>query len=166
MGNEPTSHFMSYRKVTGALIAILVSVFSCLAQSDAATPHADEKAEQIVQKAIQAIGGDAYLNVKTVIGRGFYTDYHDGVSGVPLRFVDYIAYPDRERTEFSGDGNRIIQTNYQNEGWMFDAAGEIFERPDRETGRGLSHRHADEHGESFARLVAQRRRDVKLRRQT
>lgn len=119
----PTSHFMSYRKVTVALVAILVSVISCLAQSDAAAKTSDEKAEPIVQKAIQAIGGDAYLNVRTVIGRGFYTDYHDGVSGVPLRFVDYIAYPDRERTEFSGNGNRIIQTNYQNEGWMFDAAG-------------------------------------------
>ena len=119
----PTSHFMSYRKVTVALVAILVSVISCLAQSDAAAKTNDEKAEQIVQKAIQAVGGDAYLNVRTVIGRGFYTDYHDGVSGVPLRFVDYIAYPDRERTEFSGNGNRTIQTNYQNEGWMFDAAG-------------------------------------------
>lgn len=119
----PTSHFMSYRKVTVALVAILVSVISCLAQSDAAAKTSDEKAEQIVQKAIQAIGGDAYLNVRTVIGRGFYTGYHDGVSGVPLRFVDYIAYPDRERTEFTGNGNRTIQTNYQNEGWMFDAAG-------------------------------------------
>ena len=119
----PTSHFMSYRKVTVATLAILVSVISCLAQSAAATKTNDEKAEQIVQKAIQAVGGDAYLNVRTVIGRGFYNDYHDGVSGVPLRFVDYIAYPDRERTEFSGSGNRTIQTNNQSEGWMFDAAG-------------------------------------------
>ncbi|HEY5839488.1 MAG TPA: hypothetical protein VIT19_10675 [Pyrinomonadaceae bacterium] len=113
---------MSYRKVTGALVTILVSVISCLAQSDAAAKTSDDKAEQIVQKAIKASGGDAYLNVRTVIGRGFYTGYHDGVSGVPLRFVDYLAYPDRERTEFSGEGNRTIQTNYQNEGWMFDAA--------------------------------------------
>lgn len=119
---EPTSHFMCCRRVTVAVLAILVSAISCLAQSDAAANPSDEKAEQIVRKAIQAVGGDAYLNVKTVIGRGFYTDYHDGVSGVPLRFIDYIAYPDRERTEFSGDGNRVIQTNFQNEGWMFDAA--------------------------------------------
>ncbi|MGQ0760919.1 MAG: hypothetical protein ACT4OT_02700 [Acidobacteriota bacterium] len=114
---------MSYRKVIIALLAILVSVISGLAQSDAVAKTRDEKAEQIVQKAIQAVGGDAYLNVRTVIGRGFYTEYHDGVSGVPLRFVDYIAYPDRERTEFTGNGNRVIQTNYRNEGWMFDAAG-------------------------------------------
>lgn len=113
---------MSYRRGTQALIAILVFASFCFAQSEAAAPVRDEKAEQIVQKAIQAVGGDAYLNVKTVIGRGFYTQYHEGVSGVPLRFVDYIAYPDRERTEFTGEGNRIIQTNYRNEGWLFDAA--------------------------------------------
>src|SRR5687767_1579599 len=120
---EPTSHFMSSRQVTLALVALLLSAISCLAQSDAPAKTSDEKAEQIIQKAIKAVGGEAYSNVRTVIGRGFYTDYHDGVSGVPLRFVDYIAYPDRERTEFSGNGNRIIQTNYKNEGWMFDAAG-------------------------------------------
>jgi hypothetical protein len=119
---EPTSHFMSCRRITVALLAIFIAFTSGLAQSDAAAKATDEKAEQIIQKAIHAIGGDAYLNVKTVIGRGFYTNYHDGVSGVPLRFVDYIAYPDRERTEFSGDGNRVIQTNFQNEGWIFDAA--------------------------------------------
>jgi hypothetical protein len=113
---------MSHRRATGAVIAILVCAFSCFAQSEPAAPVRDEKAEQIVQKAVQAIGGDGYLNVKTVIGRGFYTQYRDGASGVPLRFVDYLAYPDRERTEFTGDGNRIIQTNYQNEGWLFDAA--------------------------------------------
>ena len=113
---------MSYRKITAALVAIFASAFTCLAQSEAAAAARDEKAEQVIQKAIQALGGDAYLNVKTVVGRGFYTEYHDGVPGVPLRFIDYIAYPDRERTEFTGGGNRIIQTNYQNEGWLFDAA--------------------------------------------
>jgi len=62
------------------------------------------------------------LNVKTVIGRGFFTDYHDGVSGIPMRFVDYIVYPDKERTEFSGGGQRLIQTNTRNSGWIYDGA--------------------------------------------
>ena len=29
----------------------------------------------------------------------------------PSRFLDYIVYPDRERTEFSGAGIKSIQTN-------------------------------------------------------
>lgn len=115
---------MLYRKITIILIGILFSAGACLAQTDAAAPASsrDEKAEQIVQKAIQVVGGDTYLNVKTVIGRGFFTEYRGGGPLVPLRFIDYVAYPDRERTEFSGDGNRIIQTNFKNEGWLFDAA--------------------------------------------
>ena len=68
------------------------------------------------------MGGDHYLNVKTVIGRGNFTDYKDGVSGIPLRFVDYIVYPDKERTEFSGGGQRLIQTNNQERGWIYDGA--------------------------------------------
>jgi hypothetical protein len=111
---------MLFPRLAATLTALLFCAGICLAQSEPAAT--DEKAEQIVKKAIQTVGGDAYLSVRTVIGRGFYTEYHDGVSGVPARFVDYLAYPDRERTEFTGGGNRIIQTNSQNEGWLFDAA--------------------------------------------
>src|SRR5439155_14124665 len=82
----------------------------------------DDKAEQIVQKAVQAVGGEAYLKLHSVIGRGFFTEYHQGVPGIPVRFLDYIIYPDRERTEFSGGGNRIVQTNEHDQGWIFDAA--------------------------------------------
>jgi hypothetical protein len=82
----------------------------------------DEKAEQILQKAIQAVGGDAYLKVQTVTARGFFTEYPGGAPGVPARFIDYISYPDRERTEFTGGGNRTIQTNDKMQGWLFDAA--------------------------------------------
>lgn len=93
------------------------------AQIEKPSPNpADDKAEKIVQKAIQAMGGDRYLNVKTVIARGFFTDFKDGVSGIPLRFVDYIVFPNRERTEFSGGGQRLIQTNDRDKGWVYDGA--------------------------------------------
>ena len=68
------------------------------------------------------MGGQKYLNVQTVIGRGFYTTYKDGLSQIPARFLDYIAYPDSERTEFSGAGIRTIQTNVGDTGWVFDGA--------------------------------------------
>jgi hypothetical protein len=99
------------------------AAFACVAQTEKPSPTpTDDKAEKIVQKALRAMGGDRYLNVKTVIGRGFFTDYHDGVSGIPMRFVDYIVYPDKERTEFSGGGQRLIQTNTRNTGWIYDGA--------------------------------------------
>jgi hypothetical protein len=109
-------------KLASASLLLVLAAFACAAQTEKPSPNPDEKAEKIVQHALQAMGGDRYLNVKTVIGRGFFTDYKDGVSGIPLRFVDYIVYPDKERTEFSGGGARLIQTNDHDKGWVFDSA--------------------------------------------
>ena len=75
-----------------------------------------------MDRAIEVLGGQKYLNIETVIGKGFYTTFGDGVSQLPARFLDYIDYPDRERTEFVGSGIRTIQTNDGETGWFFDGA--------------------------------------------
>ncbi len=108
-------------KVAFVVALILLSVATIAAQPQSA-PKSDEKAEQVLQKAIQAVGGDAYLKVQTVTAHGFFTDYPGGAPGVPMKFIDYISYPDRERTEFTGGGNHTIQTNDKMQGWLFDAA--------------------------------------------
>src|SRR5258708_1949355 len=82
----------------------------------------DQKPEQIIKRAIDVYGGSVYLNVHTIIGRGFYTMYRDGLSQLPARFVDYIVYPDKERTEFTGGGTHLIQANFGDQGWNFDGA--------------------------------------------
>jgi len=108
-----------------ALSLLLISAsLSCPAQVEKPNATPDEKAEQILQRAIQVLGGQSYLGVRTLIGRGFFTDYKDGVSQIPVRFVDYISYPDKERTEFSGGGARLIQTNFGDKGWIFDGAAQ------------------------------------------
>jgi len=86
------------------------------------TPENVAKAEQVVARAIEVVGGSNYLNVKTVLGRGFYTTFIDGMSQLPARFVDYIVFPDRERTEFTSSGIRRIQTNAGQTGWFYDGA--------------------------------------------
>src|ERR1044072_6379918 len=100
---------------------ILLLILSLLfAQSPAPTTSVDEKSQQIIDHAIETLGGQKYLGVQTVIGKGFYTSFKDGVSQIPARFLDYIAYPDRERTEFTGAGIKTIETNTGDTGWMFD----------------------------------------------
>ncbi|HEY2964504.1 MAG TPA: hypothetical protein VGJ37_18945 [Pyrinomonadaceae bacterium] len=86
------------------------------------TSSVDEKSQKIIDQAIAALGGQAYLNVQTVIGKGFYSDFKEGTPQVPTRFTDYIGYPDRERTEFVSSGIRTIQTNAGETGWIFDGA--------------------------------------------
>ena len=101
------------------LLLILSLIF---AQTPAPTSSVDEKSQQIIDHAIEVLGGQKYLGVQTVIGKGFYSTFKDGLSQIPARFLDYISYPDSERTEFSGAGIRTIQTNSGNTGWTFDGA--------------------------------------------
>lgn len=89
-------------------------------QQPPATAAVDEKAEQIIKRGIEVMGGSSYMNVRSVVGQGLFTQYREGQSGLPVKFVDYIVYPDRERTEFRGGGARIIQTNTGETGWVYD----------------------------------------------
>jgi len=121
---------MSCPKIRKSLITILLAFLSCAAyvttfaqQNDAPPkPSDDAKAEAVINHAVEVLGGGNYLNVKTAVGRGFFTAFKDGASQLPARFVDYIAYPDHERTEFTSMGIRVIQTNAGETGWLFDGA--------------------------------------------
>lgn len=92
----------------------------------------DQKAEQIVERATKALGGDSYLNVRSLASRGYYTQFKEGVTGLPLTFVDYIVYPDRERTEFKGAGVKVIQTNTGDTGWLYDGQSKTLQDMTRE----------------------------------
>jgi hypothetical protein len=109
-----------------ASICLFLLAASCAltvhGQASTSEVSVDEKSQQIIDKAVAAMGGQAYLNVNSVIGRGFYTTYAQGMSQIPAKFLDYIVYPDRERTEFTGGGIRTIQTNVADTGWVFDGA--------------------------------------------
>lgn len=82
----------------------------------------DEKAEAVIKKAIQRLGGERYLAIKTVVGRGNYTVIKENEGSIPSGFVDYIVYPDKERTEFKFRGGMTVQTNIGETGWIADTA--------------------------------------------
>jgi hypothetical protein len=91
------------------------------AASTQTTPTTDEKAEDVLRRAVAALGGGAYTSVKSVIGRGYFSQIANGVAVPPMSFVDYLIYPDRERTDFKSQGVHDIQTNLSLEkGWVFD----------------------------------------------
>src|SRR5436190_2706976 len=79
----------------------------------------DEKAAAVLAKAIQHLGGDRYLQIRSQVGKGRFTTM--GEKGVvsSQTFVDVIVFPDKERTEFKS-GSRTIQTNSGNTGWIYD----------------------------------------------
>lgn len=92
------------------------------AAAQQAQPSIEEKAEKVLQRAVAAMGGNAYLSVRSSVGRGLFTPFREGISTIPSSFIDYIIYPDKERTEFRGGGSKIIQTNTGETGWIYDGA--------------------------------------------
>lgn len=119
-------------KTKFAFVALSLLLLVCLTapssraqsggKSVAAPPKAEdvEKAEQILQRATEALGGNAYLNVRSIMAHGLYTLYREGKPELPLTFTDYIVLPDKERTEFKGNGVKSVQTNTGETGWVFD----------------------------------------------
>ena len=120
--------------ISSSLVAICLLTASAQTPTPSPTPPAapstaaiapgtaDEKSQVIIKHAIEVLGGQAYLNVQSVVGKGFYTAFNDGVSQLPAKFLDYIVYPDRERTEFTSLGIKTIQANNGNSGWVFDGS--------------------------------------------
>lgn len=104
------------------LLVLILSLIFAQTPAPAASVSVDEKSQQIIDRATAALGGPKYLGIQTVTGKGFFTTYRDGISQIPARFVDYISYPDSERTEFIAAGIRTIQTNTGDTGWTFDGA--------------------------------------------
>jgi len=100
----------------------LIAVMLLLASGSAAVAQAPStsQAESVLQKSVQFLGGDRYLNVKSQIGRGRFSIIRDGVVISFQTFVDVIVFPDKERTEFRGGGSKSVQVNTGSAGWIFD----------------------------------------------
>lgn len=78
-----------------------------------------EKAEAVLKRAVEKVGGEKYLQVKTVYGKGAFSSFKDGIVIDYSSFVDIIVFPDKERTEFKSGGYKIVQTNYGDSGWIY-----------------------------------------------
>lgn len=105
-------------------ISLLLFICSTVAfgQGDR-MPGAD--AEAVMKRAVERLGGERYLNVKTQIGRGRYSVFRDGSLVSFQSFVDVIVFPDKERTDFKSGKVKITQTNTGSTGWVFDGEQEV-----------------------------------------
>lgn len=81
------------------------------------------KAKQILQAAIQALGGQTYLNVHdaTCTGNLGQFDHSGAVTGFG-KFIDYSIPPDKERQENLPKRN-IIEVYNGKQGWVLDRGG-------------------------------------------
>jgi hypothetical protein len=87
------------------------------APSPAASPAQDEnarKARAILDQAIQALGGSAYLNIQDISQEGRTYGFSHGESGTGAPFWRFYKYPDKERLELTKQRDWIIIHNGDN----------------------------------------------------
>jgi hypothetical protein len=106
----------------GVLIAGLAQILSA---QPAPTPKPDEKAQAVLTRAVQNLGGERYLQVRSQVGRGKFSVIRENVVISFQTFLDVIVFPYKERTDFKGGGSRTIQANSGNEGWVYDGDQEL-----------------------------------------
>jgi hypothetical protein len=81
------------------------------------------KAKQVLQQAIEALGGTAHLNVHDVTCTGRLSQFgHSGDLNGFETFMDYAEPPDKDRTENLPQRN-IIQVYNGDKGWSMDRGG-------------------------------------------
>ena len=111
------------RTLSLLLFVALFSVLPVAGQNAGATNEPD-KAKAIVAKAVQLLGGERYLQIRTQVGKGKFSVLREGGVVSFQSFLDIIVFPDKERTEFKESGSRTIQVNSGNTGWIYDGAQE------------------------------------------
>lgn len=108
-----------YRMLIAAAL-VLAASFTVAVGQDLGATDTKAKAELVIRKAVQQLGGDKYLHIKSTVGKGTFSVLREGGVLSYQKFVDIIAFPDRERTEFKGGGTRTIQVNTGSTGWIYD----------------------------------------------
>ena len=84
------------------------------------------KAEAVIEKAINKLGGKTYRDVKTSVGEGRFSLLKSGRIVSFSSFIDVMVFPNKERTDFLERGSKNVQVNIGDKGWFFDELTDKF----------------------------------------
>ncbi len=122
-------------------VLFFLCVISTFSNFSFAQNKSDEKAETILKRAVANLGGEKYLQVKSIVGRGKFSLLKENTVISFQNFTDVIVYPDKERTEFKSSLSRTVQTNVGGGGWIFDGDAQTINEQTKEQiegyGRGI-----------------------------
>src|SRR3989337_2798182 len=113
------------RRRTAVLVLIVLlaaAVAPVRPQQENPAPGVNQ-AQDILDRAIAALGGPQFLHVQDVTRRGRLYSFDRGQLASPGdRFVDYVKFPGKERFEIGKDG-KIVYLNDNEQGWELDRQG-------------------------------------------
>ena len=91
----------------------------------------DPKAQQFLDRCIQALGGDAFMMSKTLTTRGrIYSIYDEKTAGM-APFESWFQYPDKRRFSY-GKEKPVILINDGDHGWHLDQFGQFDQSKEQE----------------------------------
>ena len=100
------------------------------AQFNSTKDESVQKALKILNDMIRALGGDAYLNLRTmqIIEGRSYSFYHGEPSGQGLQFWRFWEWPDKDRWEFTKQRD-IVELNVGDKGYEITYKGTATQDP-------------------------------------
>jgi hypothetical protein len=118
--------FSIFKLVFIGCATLLLATTARAQRVDPNDPKNVQRGAELIKQAVQARGGERFMGFASIMANGMYTPFQKGLSQNPRQFIDWIVYPDKERTEF-GKGkkkNRTIQVNVGKTGWLYDGDAE------------------------------------------
>ncbi|MFQ5817182.1 MAG: hypothetical protein ACE5H2_04390 [Terriglobia bacterium] len=104
-----------------ATLLFVASALLCGAQEAKAPPP--NKGRALIEQAIEALGGQAFLDVTEIVREGRIYGFSRGQLASPGQvFIEYFKLPDKWRREY-GKRRNIIYVNNGEEGWELDPQG-------------------------------------------
>jgi hypothetical protein len=93
-------------------------------------PVIDPKAQQLLDKVIEALGGQAFLQFKTMTSRGrAFTIADESTAGLAV-YVSQVEYPDKRRFTY-GASKPVVLINNGDQAWELDKFGVTSQFPDQ-----------------------------------
>ena len=84
----------------------------------------------MLDRAIQALGGQAFLNAKSLTTKGRVFFFQDGATAGMEPYQSYVLYPDKRRFSY-GKTKPVILINNGDKGWELDRYG-LIAQPDQQ----------------------------------
>jgi hypothetical protein len=121
-------------RILGAFVMVICVIPSTLPAQQPAAPqlsgHIDPQARQMLDRAIQAMGGRAFLNAKSLTSKGRVFFFQNGATAGMEPYQSYVLYPDKRRFSY-GKTKPVILINNGAQGWELDRYG-LIAQPDQQ----------------------------------
>jgi len=92
--------------------------------------HMDPQAQQALERVVQAMGGQPFLQAKSLTARGRIFFFQDGATAGFEPFQSWAVYPDKRRFSY-GKTLPVVLINNGSQGWEIDKYGLITQPPEQ-----------------------------------